>query len=34
LDVENMARIITAIAISSKTIVSGKDTPARIEKRD
>jgi len=34
LDMENMARIITAIAISSKTIVSGKDTPARIEKRD
>ena len=34
LDMENMARIITAIAISSKTIVSGEDTPARIEKRD
>ena len=34
LDMENMARIITAIAISSKTIVSGKDTPVRIEKRD
>jgi hypothetical protein len=30
----NMAEIIKAIALSSKTIVSGKDTPSRIEKRD
>lgn len=33
LDMNNMAEIIKAIAISSKTIVSGKDTPSRIEKR-
>jgi Peptidase family M28 len=32
LDMNNMAEIIKAIALSSKTIVSGKDTPARIEK--
>ncbi len=32
LDMKNMAEIIKAIAISSKTIVSGKDTPTRIEK--
>jgi hypothetical protein len=30
----SMAQIIKAIAISSKTIVSGKDTPQRIGKRD
>ena len=34
LDMNNMAEIIKAIAISSKTIVSGKDTPSRVEKRD
>ena len=33
LDMNNMAEIIRAIAISSQTIVSGKDTPARVEKR-
>lgn len=33
LDMKNMAEIIKAIAISSKTIVSGKDTPTRVEKR-
>ena len=33
IDVHNMAEIIKAIAISSKSIVSGKDTPSRIEKR-
>ncbi|MEO6893855.1 MAG: M28 family peptidase [Ginsengibacter sp.] len=33
LDMKNMAEIIKAIAISSKTIVSGKDTPVRVEKR-
>ena len=33
LDMNNMAEIIKAIAISSKTIVSGKDTPTRVEKR-
>ena len=32
LDMNNMAEIIKAIAISSKSIVSGKDTPARVEK--
>ena len=32
LDMNNMAEIIKAIAISSKTIVSGKDTPTRVEK--
>ncbi len=32
LDMKNMAEIIKAIALSSKTIVSGKDTPARVEK--
>jgi hypothetical protein len=30
----NMAEIIKAIAISSQTIISGKDTPSRVEKRD
>jgi hypothetical protein len=34
LDMKNMAEIIKAIAISSKTIVSGKDTPTRVEKVD
>jgi hypothetical protein len=33
LDMNNMAEIIKAIAISSQTIVSGKDTPTRVEKR-
>lgn len=32
LDMKNMAAIIRAIAISSKSIVSGKDTPTRVEK--
>ena len=32
LDMNNMAEIIKAIAISSKTIVSAKDTPTRVEK--
>ncbi len=32
LDMSNMAEIIKAIAISSKGIVSGKETPARVEK--
>ncbi|MFZ1784103.1 MAG: M20/M25/M40 family metallo-hydrolase [Ferruginibacter sp.] len=32
LDMNNMSEIIKAIAISSKTIVSGKDTPSRVEK--
>lgn len=31
LDMDNMARIIQAIAISSKGIVSGKDTPSRVD---
>ena len=34
LDMENMARIIEAIAQSSKTIVSGKDTPTRVKPED
>ena len=33
LDMKNMAEIIKAIALSSKTIVSGKDTPTRVEKQ-
>jgi Zn-dependent M28 family amino/carboxypeptidase len=32
LDLDNMTEIIKAIAISSQTIISGKDTPARLEK--
>jgi len=32
LDMNNMAEIIKAIAISSQTIISGKDTPSRVEK--
>lgn len=32
LDMNNMAEIIKAVAISSKTIISGKDTPTRVEK--
>ncbi len=31
LDIENMAQIIKAIAESSKTIVSGKDSPTRVK---
>ena len=31
LDLKNMAEIIRAIAISSKTIVEGKDTPTRVD---
>jgi Zn-dependent M28 family amino/carboxypeptidase len=34
LDMNNMAAIIRAIAISSKTIVSGKDTPSRVDASD
>ena len=34
LDMNNMAEIIKAIAISSKTIVSGKDTPTRVVKSE
>ncbi|MEO6252782.1 MAG: M20/M25/M40 family metallo-hydrolase [Ferruginibacter sp.] len=33
LDMKNMAEIIKAIALSSTTIVSGKDTPTRVEKQ-
>ena len=33
LDMNNMAEIIKAIALSSVTIVSGKDTPSRVEKK-
>lgn len=31
LDLENMTQIIKAIAESSKSIVSGKDTPSRVK---
>jgi hypothetical protein len=31
LDMQNMARIIKAIAISSQSIVAGKDTPSRVD---
>ncbi len=31
LDMNNMARIIEAIALSSKSIVEGKDTPSRVD---
>jgi Peptidase family M28 len=34
LDMKNMARIILAIAISSKTIVAGKHTPTRVKVED
>jgi hypothetical protein len=34
LDMENMAMIIKAIALSSKTIVAGRDTPARVKMED
>jgi hypothetical protein len=34
LDMENMAMIIKSIALSSKTIVAGKDTPTRVKKED
>jgi Zn-dependent M28 family amino/carboxypeptidase len=33
LDIDNMTEIIKSIAISSKTIVSGKDTPSRVVKQ-
>src|SRR5687767_6523251 len=31
LDLENMTRIIRSIALSAKTIISGKDTPSRVK---
>ncbi len=34
LDLENMAMIIKSIALSSKTIVAGKDTPSRVKNED
>jgi hypothetical protein len=34
LDLNNMTEIIRAIAISSKTIISGKDTPSRVNTSD
>ena len=33
IDIGNMTEIIKAIALSSKTIISGKDTPSRVEKK-
>ena len=32
LDLDNMSEIIKSIAISSKSIISGMDTPSRVEK--
>ena len=34
LDMENMAMIIKAIAISSRTIIDGTDTPTRVKVED
>ena len=34
LDLENMTMIIRSIALSSKTIVAGKDTPSRVKPED
>ncbi|SFB31581.1 M28 family peptidase [Algoriphagus aquimarinus] len=34
LDMDNMTEVIKAIALSSKTIISGEDTPTRVEKLD
>ena len=34
LDLDNMAMIIRSIALSSKTIVAGKDTPTRVKAED
>ena len=34
LDMENMAMIIKAIAISSRTIIGGTDTPTRVKVED
>ena len=34
LDLENMARIIKSIALSSRSIVAGKDTPSRVKVED
>lgn len=34
LDMENMAKIIKSIALSSRTIVAGKETPTRVKKED
>jgi hypothetical protein len=34
LDMENMAMVIKSIALSSKTIVSGKETPSRVKTED
>jgi Zn-dependent M28 family amino/carboxypeptidase len=31
LDINNMTKIIKAIALSSTTIISGKDTPSRVD---
>ena len=34
LDMENMAMIIKSIALASRTIVAGKDTPSRVKVED
>jgi hypothetical protein len=34
LDVANMAMIIKSVAISARSIISGKDTPSRVKKED
>ena len=34
LDMENMSMIIKSIAMASRTIVAGKDTPSRVKVED
>ncbi len=34
LDLDNMAEVIKAIALSSRTIISGENTPTRVEKKN
>ncbi|HRO71413.1 MAG TPA: aminopeptidase, partial [Chitinophagaceae bacterium] len=34
LDIENMTMIIRSIALSSRSIVAGKETPTRVKKED
>jgi hypothetical protein len=34
LDMENMAMIIRSIALSSRSIVAGTETPSRVKKED
>ncbi|MEY4054574.1 MAG: hypothetical protein RL034_1492, partial [Bacteroidota bacterium] len=34
IDIENMTRMIKAIALSARGIISGKDTPTRVDTAD